>query len=72
MTTAKLHTDNPEILQFIDGKLQLLTEFERFAYDRSKHTAFTELLDWTLLPLRSLTHKKNNSKPSRLIKLTPK
>ena len=29
---------------------QLLIAFERFAYGQSLHTAFTELLDWTLLP----------------------
>jgi type I restriction-modification system DNA methylase subunit len=31
---------------------QLLTAFERFAYGQSLHTAFVELLDWTLLPFR--------------------
>src|ERR1041385_2804336 len=31
---------------------QLLTEFERFAYGQSLYTAFTELLDWTLLPFK--------------------
>lgn len=30
----------------------LLKEFERYAYGRSKHTAFTELLNWTLLPFK--------------------
>jgi type I restriction enzyme M protein len=30
----------------------LLTAFERFAYGQSLHTAFTELLDWTLLPFK--------------------
>jgi type I restriction-modification system DNA methylase subunit len=31
---------------------QLLTAFEKFAYGQSLHTAFTELLDWTLLPFK--------------------
>lgn len=31
---------------------QLLKEFERFAYGQSLHTAFTELLDWALLPFK--------------------
>jgi hypothetical protein len=30
----------------------LLTAFEKFAYGQSLHTAFTELLDWTLLPFK--------------------
>ena len=34
----------------------LLTAFEKFAYGRSLHTSFIELLDWTLLPF-----KKNES-----------
>jgi hypothetical protein len=31
---------------------QLLTAFERFAYGQSLHTAFTHMLDWTLLPFK--------------------
>ena len=31
---------------------QLLTAFERYAYGNSLHNAFTELLDWTLLPFK--------------------
>jgi ribosomal protein L11 methylase PrmA len=31
---------------------QLLKEFERFAYGQSLHTAFVDILDWTLLPFR--------------------
>jgi tRNA G37 N-methylase Trm5 len=31
---------------------QLLKEFERFAYGQSLHTAFIDILDWTLLPFR--------------------
>jgi len=30
----------------------LLTEFERFAYGQSLHAAYTQLLDWTLLPFK--------------------
>jgi type I restriction-modification system DNA methylase subunit len=30
----------------------LLKEFEHYAYGQSMHTAFTELLDWTLLPFK--------------------
>jgi hypothetical protein len=31
---------------------QLLTAFERYAYGQSLSTAFTQLLDWTLLPFK--------------------
>lgn len=31
---------------------ELLTEFNRFAYGQSLHTAFTEMLDWMLLPFK--------------------
>jgi type I restriction-modification system DNA methylase subunit len=31
---------------------QLLKEFERFVYGQHLHSAFTELLDWTLLPFK--------------------
>ena len=31
---------------------QLLKAFEHFAYGQSLHTAFTELLDWALLPFK--------------------
>ncbi len=34
---------------------QLLTAFERFAHGQSLHTAFTEMLDWTLLPFKQHT-----------------
>lgn len=30
----------------------LLKEFEHFAYGQSLHTAFTEMVDWTLLPFK--------------------
>lgn len=31
---------------------ELLSEFNRFAYGLSLHTAFTEMLDWMLLPFK--------------------
>jgi len=31
---------------------KLLKEFERFAYGQSPHTAFTDMLDWVLLPFK--------------------
>ncbi len=31
---------------------QLLKEFEKFAYGQSLHSAFTNLLEWTLLPFK--------------------
>ena len=40
---------------------QLLKDFERYAYGQSMHSAFTELLDWTLLPF-----KKFNSAEEQL------
>ncbi|WP_164849837.1 N-6 DNA methylase [Mucilaginibacter limnophilus] len=36
---------------------QLLKEFERFAYGESLHTAFTDLLDWILLPFKRYEDK---------------
>jgi hypothetical protein len=40
---------------------QLLTAFERLAYGQSLHTAFTELLDWTLLPFKQYTTVEEQS-----------
>jgi type I restriction-modification system DNA methylase subunit len=58
---------------------QLLKEFERFAYGQSLHTAFTEMLDWTLLPFRkfdsqveqqeALETYRNHPKVQQLVKL---
>lgn len=41
----------------------LLTTFERFAYGQSLHTAFTELLGWTLLPFKKwdIAELQNNA-----------
>jgi type I restriction-modification system DNA methylase subunit len=58
---------------------QLLKEFERFAYGQSLHTAFTDLLDWTLLPFKryedELTQQaalhtyRNHKKVNELVEL---
>jgi hypothetical protein len=58
---------------------QLLKVFEHFAYGQSKHTAFTELLDWTLLPFKkfdsaeqqnqALETYQNHPKVTQLVKL---
>jgi tRNA G37 N-methylase Trm5 len=40
---------------------QLLTAFERFAYEQSLHTSFTEMLDWTLLPFKQHTTVEEQS-----------
>lgn len=39
----------------------LLKEFERFSYGRSKHTAFSELLDWTLLPFKKFDSEEEQN-----------
>jgi type I restriction-modification system DNA methylase subunit len=58
---------------------QLLKEFERFAYGQSLHTAFTDLLDWTLLPFKmhdsaeaqhaALDTYRNHKKVNELVEL---
>jgi len=58
---------------------QLLTTFERYAYGNSLHNAFTELLDWTLLPFKkyntndeqnqALEKYKSHPKVDQLVKL---
>lgn len=57
----------------------LLAAFERFAYGQSLHTAFTELLDWTLLPFKryedelqqqaALDTYRNHKKVNELVEL---
>jgi hypothetical protein len=42
----------PYTLTVMTDIKQLLKEFERFAYGQSLRTAFTDLLDWTLLPFK--------------------
>jgi hypothetical protein len=58
---------------------QLLKEFERFAYGQSLSGAFTEMLDWFLLPFKkwetvelqntALETYKSHSKVNQLVKL---
>ncbi|WP_295772361.1 N-6 DNA methylase [uncultured Mucilaginibacter sp.] len=58
---------------------QLVTAFERFAYGQSLHTAFTEMLDWTLLPFKRSEDKseqqvaletyRNHKKVNELVNL---
>jgi type I restriction-modification system DNA methylase subunit len=40
---------------------QLLKEFERFANGQSLHTAFVDLLDWTLLPFRKFNDAESQN-----------
>ncbi|WP_158827679.1 N-6 DNA methylase [Mucilaginibacter lacusdianchii] len=57
----------------------LLTAFERFAYGTSLHTAFTDLLDWMLLPFKmhenaeaqsaALDTYRNHKKVNELVEL---
>jgi len=51
---------------------QLLTEFERFAYGRSKHTAFIDLLDWTLLPFKKFDTQEEQLQAFETYKTHPK
>jgi len=58
---------------------ELLTEFNRFAYGQSLHTAFTDMLDWTLLPFKrydaadeqrkALENYQSHPKVEQLVKL---
>lgn len=58
---------------------QLLKDFERFAYGQSLHTAFTEMLDWVLLPFKryedelaqqaALDSYRNHNKVNELVEL---
>lgn len=57
----------------------LLKEFERFAHGQSLHTAFTDMLDWTLLPFKrygdelaqkaALDTYRNHKKVDELVEL---
>ena len=51
---------------------QLLTAFERFAYGQSLHTAFTEMLDWTLLPFKQHTTIEEQSAALETYRTHPK
>jgi hypothetical protein len=58
---------------------QLLADFTRYAHGQSLHTAFTELLDWTLLPFKwfdnaagqqqAIETYRNHPKVNQLVKL---
>ena len=51
---------------------QLLTAFERFAYGQSLHTAFTEMLDWTLLPFKQHSTVEEQSAALETYRTHPK
>jgi hypothetical protein len=51
---------------------QLLKEFERFAYGQNLHSAFTELLDWTLLPFKRRDSAEQQSQALEIYKSHPK
>lgn len=50
----------------------LLKEFERYAYGQSKHTAFTELLDWTLLPFKKFNSAEEQNRALEAYQTHPK
>jgi len=47
-------------------------EFERFAHGQSLHTAFTELLDWTLLPFKRWDDAASQTRALEQYKTHPK
>jgi type I restriction-modification system DNA methylase subunit len=51
---------------------QLLTAFERYAYGNSLHNAFTELLDWTLLPFKKYDTSEQQHQALESYKSHPK
>lgn len=51
---------------------QLLTAFERFSYGQSLHTAFTEILDWTLLPFKQYSTIEDQSAALEAYRTHPK
>ena len=51
---------------------QLLKEFERIAYGQSLHSAFTDLLDWTLLPFKMHETSKAQQKAFEAYRSHPK
>ncbi|MDR3695600.1 N-6 DNA methylase [Mucilaginibacter sp.] len=51
---------------------QLLTAFERYAYGQSLHTAFTEFLDWTLLPFKMYNTSDQQNQALETYKSHPK
>jgi len=51
---------------------QLLKEFERFAYGQSLHSAFSDLLDWTLLPFKMHNNLEDQKKALEAYRTHPK
>ena len=51
---------------------QLLKEFERFAHGQNSHSAFTELLDWTLLPFKKWNSAAEQTQALETYKSHPK
>ena len=51
---------------------QLLTAFERYAYGNSLNNAFTELLDWTLLPFKMYNTSDQQNQALETYKSHPK
>lgn len=61
------------------GIKELLTQFNRFAYGQSLHSAFTDMLDWMLLPFKgydaadeqreALENYQSHPKVEHLVKL---
>jgi type I restriction-modification system DNA methylase subunit len=51
---------------------QLLSSFEHFAHGQSLHTAFVELLDWTLLPFKKWDNAQQQSQALETYQSHPK
>lgn len=51
---------------------QLLTTFERYAYGQSLHTAFSEILDWTLLPFKMFDTSEEQLEAYEMFRNHPK
>jgi hypothetical protein len=51
---------------------QLSKDFEHFAYGQSLHSAFTELLDWTLLPFKEWENAEQQNQAFETYKAHPK
>lgn len=51
---------------------QLLTEFNRFGYGQSLHTAFADILDWMLLPFKRYDAADEQRKALEIYQSHPK
>src|SRR5437879_3356736 len=51
---------------------QLLTAFERYAYGQSLQSAFTELLNWTLLPFKKFDNAEDQLQAFEAFRNHPK